>query len=144
MVLTKENINGVIKELANEYRVRLHFTNGTPLLNGYARYWSNSITISVNQSPISMLCTFFHELGHVYCWEHGLWKSYHIDPYTHPTIEEKRKCIYVAVKAERWVDRWAKKEMKKHFQKIRYIPSYSTPIEVKILKDYIKKLINYE
>jgi hypothetical protein len=144
MIITKRNIKKILNELAEQYSVRLHYTLSSPHC-GYARYWNNSITVSCRQSAVDMLCTFFHEIGHIYCWEKSLWSSYH----THKELDnltalEKKKYIRTALKAERWVDRWAKKEMKRHFPNIRYNPSYSTDLDAQCFLQSIKKELNYE
>lgn len=124
MRLTKRITRKIIVELALLYGVRLHFEK-TKNQHGEARYWSNSISINLNQSGVSMLSTFFHEIGHVYCFQKGIWKSFHVDkPIEELTEVEKKKYLSTALKAERWVDNWGKREMKKHFPHLQYIDSY--------------------
>jgi hypothetical protein len=51
--------------------------------------------------------------------------SYHIDkPIEEMDSIEKRKYVRTALKAERWVEKWAEKEMKKHFTGIKYPSGY--------------------
>ena len=91
-----------------------------------------------------MLSTFFHEIGHLHCWEHKLWKSYHVGrPLSLLNAEEKKKYIRTALKAERWVDDWAKKEMRKHFPNLPYIASYDDHTGEIFLKK-IKKTLNVQ
>lgn len=140
--LSKNITIKLLQELGRDYAVRLHFTNNLFTLDGCARYWNNSISISLRQNSVSMLSTFFHEIGHIYCWDNQLWKSYHIDkPLFEMTQEEKKRYVRTALKAERWVDNWAKKEMKKHFPKLTYIAGYDE-VSRKEFLNYIKKDLN--
>ena len=40
------------------------------------------------------------------------------------TKNEKSKYVRTALKAERWIEKWAEKEMKKHFNGIKYTSGY--------------------
>jgi len=144
MTIRKETIRKLLQELASEYDIKIRFTeslNG----DGEARFWNNSISISTKQSPRGMLSTFFHEAGHVYCWDKSLWKSYHIDkPIENLTPQERTNYLKTALRAERWVDNWAKKEMRKHFPDIKYIDGYLSKQDGEILKKSIRKLLKYE
>jgi hypothetical protein len=142
MRITRRIINKLIVELSKEYEVRLHFKNDGGN-SGCARYWGNSISININQSCVGMLSTFFHEMGHIYCFENSLWKSYHVNkPFEHLTKEEKSKFIRVALRAERWVDNWAKVEMNKHFPHLKYQDSYLSKEDGQEFMDEIKKMLN--
>lgn len=143
MRITKKIINRLLIELSKEYGVRLHFTKSMINNDGCARYWNNSISVSTTQSASGMLSTFFHEIGHIYCWENSIWTSYHVNkPFEHLTKEEKSRFIKVALKAERWVDSWAKNEMKKHFPNVKYSPSYESEADGKEFMTDIKNMLN--
>jgi hypothetical protein len=138
MRITKKNIRKLLIELSREYDVKIYFNIDYDF--GSARYWNNSISVSYRQSATSMLSTFFHELGHIYCWNNGLWKSFHINKaMSELTPIEKQKYTRVALKAERWVDGWARKEMKKHFPNIKYVDSYFSEQVTHAFKKQIKK-----
>lgn len=62
--------------------------------------------------------TIFHELGHIHCQNNNLWVAYH-------TQLSAQKVIRTGLKAERWVDEWGIKEMKKYFPEIKILRSYS-------------------
>lgn len=144
MKITKRIIEKLIIELSQEYEVRVHFTKSMPD-DGCARYWNNSISISSNQSAIGMLSTFFHEMGHIFCWKNSLWTSYHLNKAVDDiTSKEKQKFIKVALRAERWVEHWAKIEMKKHFPKIKYSNSYHSLEDGKLFTNEMKKMLRYE
>lgn len=143
MQITRKNVFKVLHELSNHYNIRLHFTESMGKYDhGCARYWVNSISISKKQSSRSMISTFFHEMGHIYCFENGLWKSFHINKSIEDlTRSEALKYLRTALKAERWVDNWAKKEMKKHFPKMKYIPGYDSDQSGREFTNSIKKMI---
>lgn len=124
MQINKSLCKKIIIDLSREYNIRVHFVKtGTDY--GSARYWNRSISININQTRSAMISTFFHELGHIYCWEKKIWKSFHVNkPLQYLTKSQKLKYLRTALKAEKWIDRWAEKEMKKHFTKIKYINSY--------------------
>lgn len=82
-----------------------------------------------------LLYTFFHELGHIHCHRTGLWSSFHNPDKT--GIEYAQRIIRTSLKAERWVDRWACREVRKHYPKFRpYCPYYHNPPQ------YIRDVIN--
>jgi len=144
MIIRKKSIRKLLKELSIEYNIKLHFTKSLPDSDGISRYWRNSISISLNQSAKSMLSAFFHEIGHIHCFKNGLWTSYHVNkPLEFLSKKEKIKYIKTAVKAEKWVDRWAEKEMKKHFPELKYYRGYSIETCESFKRD-IKKILNYE
>lgn len=141
--LTKKIAIQLVVELAQDYQVRLHWTKCSKY-HGYSRYWNNSISINVvNQSPIDIISTFFHEIGHIYCWNNNLWSSYHVNrPLIELTERERDLYIKTALKAERWVDRWARREMSKHFSTIEYNPGYLSKESGENFVSSVKKLFD--
>lgn len=76
--------------------------------------------------------TLFHELGHIHCYENNIWCSYHHSTSLKSlTKYEKGLVIKTGLKAERWVDNWAAKEMKKYYPKIKYKFVYMDKEKVK-------------
>jgi hypothetical protein len=71
----------------------------------------------------NFLSILFHELGHIHCYRNGIWKAYHLNK-AKLTKKEKRAAMLTGWKAECWVDGWAAKEMKKHYPRYKYLPSY--------------------
>lgn len=58
----------------------------------------------------------FHELGHIYCYNNNIWKNYHFN-YSIPLTRQKKDLVLkLGLKAERWVDKWAMKEIKKYIE----------------------------
>ena len=134
---TKRNVKEIIQKLAKQYRVRVYFTKNLKS-RGLARYWRRSISICAEQSATEMISTFFHELGHIYCYDNGLWLNYHNETPAIKMSEREKQLLYrTAVKAERWIDKWAEIEMLKHFPEIKY---YTTYKDKEVVKDFIKSI----
>lgn len=69
---------------------------------------------------------FFHELGHIHCYNNDIWERYHKHkPYSEFTLEEIPEYVEYALDAEQWVDQWAATEMAKNFPEITYPFTYS-------------------
>lgn len=134
---TKTNVRQIIQELAKEYRVRVFFTKNMKS-RGLARYWRRSISLCAIQPPRIMISTFFHELGHVYCYDNGLWASYHNEiPPIKMSYREKQLLYRTALRAERWVDKWAEHEMSKHYPELKYYTTYN---DDEVVKDFLKSI----
>lgn len=86
-----------------------------------------------DERPKKRKSTLFHELGHIYCYKNGIYKSYHFGD-KKLTKRDNQLIRRIGLRAERWVDRWAKKEMKKYFPKERYDESYIKKKNVDIYK----------
>lgn len=120
----KQKAKKLIRRLSKYYGVRVYFSKKMED-SGSSRFWNESLTISENQSKNKMISAFFHECGHVHCWRNGIWKSYHINkPVVECSDQEKKKVILTALKAERWVDKWAEVQMKEYFPKRKYDQCY--------------------
>ena len=90
---------------------------------------------SFNTDERDLIQTIFHELGHGFCMYHNKWSAYHtIAIYN---SKEKQSYICTALKAERWVDRWAKNEMEKWFPTLKYKSLYQTQHGVNFLNQHI-------
>lgn len=104
-----------IKQLSEFYGVPVKmYRSGN--LGGYFSLRNGEPTIFINRKFGNLYSTFFHELGHVYCYEKGLWKAYHApvkvrNGKMHIPKNLARMKVKTALKAERWVDSWARKEM---------------------------------
>jgi hypothetical protein len=131
-----------IKNLAKEYGVRLYFNGRTDSL-GQARFWTRSISVNKDLTPRQMLSVFFHELGHIYCHEVGKWAGYH-NPKSPDEMTDQEKTIVIktALKAERWVDNWARQEMTKHFPGVKYYTNYGDKSVAENFLTSIKKELN--
>ena len=74
----------------------------------------------------------FHELGHIHCFNNGIWSNYHISK--NLTRKRKQKLIYTALKAEKWVDNWAEKQFSQYYLNVEYQKFYSNPRTVKAFR----------
>lgn len=111
-----------LKPIAKHYKVRIFYSKTpSPGVAGY-RNSKKSFTINlVNcNTPEKIITCFFHELGHIYCIRHGLWRSFH-EMESGKNISKVRR---TALKAELWIDKWAQTEMNKWFPEIGYSGSY--------------------
>lgn len=118
--------------LTNHYDVKLVFKNVEGEL---AHYDDNTKTIYVNETfkenEKEWIAIVFHELGHKYCFDNNIFYHYHYE-------KNVRLFQLTALKAERYVDRWAKKELKKHGFDIEYPMFYYSKGRTKAFKKYIK------
>lgn len=88
--------------------------------------------------------TLFHELGHIHCYNKGIWKNYHTGVYKPLEKYECRKLIKVALKSERWIDNWAEKQCNKYFPNIIYEKNYKSNYTVKLFKtNFLKQYKEY-
>jgi hypothetical protein len=134
--LVSESPRLVIDFLSKYYNVKVDFVDDCDY--GSCYYWEKRIEISINQTPKQMISTFFHELGHIYCYENSLWVS------AHSTIlpESYKTYIRCFLKAERWIDDWAYNECKKWFHRHRYIKTYYNKEGIEFTKDHLKEVKN--
>lgn len=139
--LDQSTLHQELRRLAGIYAVRLYFNTQTDSL-GQSRYWNRSISIQHSLTPPRALSVFFHELGHIHCYEEGKWASYHNPkPPASFTHDEKRLIVRTALRAERWVDRWARQEMRRHFPGVRYHSNYGDPrVASRFLKEIKSEL----
>ena len=95
-----------------------------------------SIHIKKSLSTNETISAIFHELGHNYCYENRIYPAYHnLKHDTNLTKKEKKALVLTAWKAEKYVDNWGQKEMKKHFPNINYIVAYRTKDDKKWLHE---------
>lgn len=113
----------IIKQLAKAYGVKVSYRRMTKA-SGYFNA-PNRITIDCSPSNQDQLLeTFFHELGHYYCYHNRKFSIYH------RTLTKKlhRRRLHAlfrtAGRAELYVDKWAERECKKYFPEIEWKGSY--------------------
>lgn len=116
----------LINELATFYNVTVTFEELD--CRGKCAYYKRHIRLSNKlRNRDKLLQTFFHELGHVYCYEMGIWSSYHhTDGISKLTKEQRRKAIYTGLKAERWIDKWGSRELQTWFPGVPIDMGYVT------------------
>lgn len=110
-----------LKQIAEEYNVCCEFKSMSNVL-GLAYGPLGKIEINERASIRVIVSTFFHELGHVYCFRNNIYKIYNGD--SPKTQRDKRIFRMTAYKAELWVDNWAEKETKRHFPEIHFHRGY--------------------
>jgi hypothetical protein len=129
-------IKRIISELSKTYGVRVYYSKYLDI-SGEARYWKGTMTLSSNQNVGNILSAFFHELGHIYCYRNNKWTSFH-NPKTPDKMSEVEKTLLckTALRAERWVDNYGKKEMFKYFPNISYSVAYQSQEDIDFLSEY--------
>ncbi len=105
---------------------------------GYARSHKSQIVVSrdAEKDTAYFISVLFHEAGHIHCYRNRIYPAYH-GIWGIPMLnkKEKRAVVLTGWKAEQYVDRWAKKEMKKHFPKYKFIGAYKGENDRKWLHD---------
>lgn len=135
-----------VKKLSKLYGVRVYFYKPSRYnAGGFYRSDTGNIHISLGEDLISV---FFHELGHKHCREMGIWRTYH-DRDKLRGDQRLRSIIRTGLKAERWIDRWARNTMKLYFPHHIYNAGYPGKESKKwfhnfVLASYKKKLKNLE
>jgi hypothetical protein len=126
-------LKNIIKEIKNKYNVNIVYKKH---LNNIAEYNDNLKTIIIKSEYKNnindLIPILFHELGHKYCFDNNIFYHYHNET-------NLRLAKLTALKAERYVDRWANKEMKKFNIEIDYPMFYYHPVRVKHFKKYINQ-----
>lgn len=129
-----------IKELAKMYGVKVRFVNIDT--TGSCAYVENAIHLTnKNISRVQLLSTFFHELGHIYCYLKGKYKQYHYSKsYKNLTKKEKKAIILTGYRAEKYVERFGENELKKLYPHLKYRDFYGTEYSrLWLYNNYLKK-----
>ena len=124
----------VVKEcrnLASFYGVDVKFIPLAQDLCGISEHREGRIIINsdLKDRPL-ILTTFFHEWGHIYCYQNEIFYLYHHS-------DDPKDQIKFALRAERYVDKIAAAELEKYDRRIQYIPFYGGENEE--YKDFFKK-----
>lgn len=121
--------NKIIKKICDYHEIKLIHCRSKKF-GGCADGGNRIIRISRvgNKTKRQYISTFFHELGHIYCHDNDIFPVYHnkkFDKYGWQNLEKLKKAYKLtAWKAEKFVDSWAEKEMKKYYPKMKFIPGY--------------------
>lgn len=128
--VTKKFLFKEFHKIARQHGVKL---NIKPISNAAGLYNEeiNKITIDSNSNKKQLPFIFFHELGHLYCVNNNIWETYHNFDNTWSAYKS------TALKAERWIDLWAEKEVKKYFNNIDCYKPYHTKEGVKELREMV-------
>ena len=104
--MTKKLATAILRNICKQYKVKVIFKNKLKNHNGTVvhglHYPGHKKVIHINSSiPIKYIASaVFHELGHVYCIEYGIWSRFH---------SEKVSSL-MAFRVENWIEWWAKNE----------------------------------
>lgn len=126
-------------KIASDYDVKLKFVKNLEG-DGETAWWINTVYIAwraLTYSRKELLSILFHELGHIYCYRNGIWKNYHHckNQYSKEGLLKIRR---IAIKAERWIDNWAEKELAQYDARCPYQAYYHDAEGKDFLKTYWK------
>lgn len=151
--ISEIDIDELLKKISKEYGVKIK-ARGEPW---FKRYGENEHTAAfalcgesliyvrseLLTDPSFLLKTIIHEVGHIYCHRHGIFKNYHIDKYLKDmSPDEVRLFKLTGLRAERFVDKWASIELKKWNPYLKYKFGYYDPETVKFYKSDLKNFSN--
>lgn len=100
-------------------------------VGGYCDHENELIIVSNRNDNKTIVCSFFHEICHILMRRQGRWKSYHLS-----TCDKKG--YRFALRAERAVDKMAKKLMKIYFPRIKYESGYDEKNASEWLREYYR------
>jgi predicted aminopeptidase len=122
-----------IKKILKNYGVKLVFKKIDEI--AYYSHSKNLIVIdkSIDMTEEELISIIFHELGHRHCFNNNLYYAYHNET-------DARLYKLTALKAERFVDKWAAKEMKKNGFPFEYPMFYFNKNRTKEFTKMIKSV----
>lgn len=137
----------LIKSLEEYYSVKIEIKPpkyfGHPLYIGEASMEDGEIynNKKIEHLKSKFLCAILHEIGHIHCYRNKIFKHYHTEKYLSDiTNREKRLFCATGLKAERYCDKFASKELLKWSRRTKYPFSYST--NVRGIKTYKKHYLS--
>jgi hypothetical protein len=126
-----------IKKIVKDRGLKLVFKN-IGGYRGYLDYKNKKLIVNGDLSKRDLISLVFHELGHLYCYNNKKYKSFHV--VGDLTEIEKKTRVLTAWKAEKYVDDWGEKEMKKYYPKLKYIKAFMVCEKNKI---YVRNLYKH-
>ncbi len=136
MFKISKKLRKTLNKIAKKYGVKYRFKRFKSEAGGLALFPENLILINkkyIWKKNMFASC-FLHELGHLYCYENRIYKIYH-SAIPLKTKEDFRHYMATSLRAELYVDRWAEKQFKKYFPKLKFVKAYRTKKQQKWLKD---------
>jgi hypothetical protein len=132
-------------EIARRYNVNVFFYNDNKNIgNGFMNVKPLSVNLNVSGkiTEDTFIGILFHELGHVHCVRNNLWSAYHYKSTKIMNQNDIKAFRLTAHRAECWVDKWGKKEMKKIMPHLKYRMSYKhkNKTTINFLNRYYKPL----
>ena len=127
-----------LRIIASYYGATLGFRRLPKGIHGYTE--CDRLHIVLDPRKLEGLSTLFHELGHIYCVQKGLFKDYHFPDWN--SKSSIRNYSNTAYKAECWVDSWAAQEFKsiypdKEYTRCYYFPG--NPFKTQQSKEYFQE-----
>lgn len=126
-------LKNIIKEIKIKYKVNIVYKKH---LDNIAEYNHNIKTIIVKSEYKNnindLIPILFHELGHKHCFDNNIFYNYHNET-------NLRLAKLTALKAERYVDKWANKEIKKFNIEITYPMFYFQKSRATNFKKYVNQ-----
>lgn len=122
--------------LRKEYKIKINL-RAMKNREGFALINDNKIIVKNDiKSDDYFLSTLFHEIGHIHCYRNRIYPAYHhVSCLSSLTKKQKIAAVLTGFRAEKFVDKWASIEMKKHFPKRKFIFSYVGVLD----KDWLHK-----
>jgi predicted SprT family Zn-dependent metalloprotease len=121
-----------LKEIHWAYNNRSKWKGKCDYQNGVIKL--NYFMVAGNEEE--KIRSLFHELGHIHCYQNGLWKGSH-NPRFPLNRKDKKTLILTALKAEKWIDNWAEQELKKYYPSFKYKKEFSTKEGIKTYRNEI-------
>ena len=90
-----------------------------------------------------ILSTIFHEIGHIVAKRNGKFKTYHYSNRKVFTKKILNSLLKTAFRAEKYVDIWGEKEMKRAFPELKYVKSYRNNVDKKWILNYWHQVFGY-
>ena len=101
---------------------------------------SRFITIDLNEveNINHFWSLFFHELGHLWCWDNNKYDTYHAEAVRPDRIAKYMRRM--ALRVEKYVDTVGKRLMKDYFPNMYYRPAYGSKENVQWFKKHIQEI----
>ena len=124
-----------VRDFLSLFDVKVHFVR-----KGYSSAYKDKL-IEIDRRETSTIRSLwsivFHELGHIYCYRHKLYKRYHHD---YSGSKNFNKYIHrYGLRAERFVDKVGKKLMKTYLPDISYLAGYLTQKDVEWYNKWLRR-----
>lgn len=122
-----------LTKIAKNYKVKIRFQK-QKTTSGLTFFETETIYINPElERRDESLSVLFHEICHIICYRTHKFHNYH-----NPEVDRKIKAK-IALRAERFVDKMAKKELYNYDSEVMFWESYQDPESAKWLKEYYLK-----
>ena len=131
--VTKKILFKEFHKIARQHGVKLNIKKISSIAAGEYYVLSDKINIDRDSVKRNLPFIFFHELGHSHCAKNNIWKMYHD---VNNTWKDYK---LTALKAEKWIDLWAEKEVNKFFKNVNCYKPYHSEYGVKQFRLWVLK-----